>query len=67
MEKQHTLAGPVRLQGTGLHTGKEVNLVIQPAPEGHGFTFCRTDLEGRPVIAAEVDNVVDTSRGTPIV
>ncbi len=66
MEKQHTLAGPVRLQGTGLHTGKEVNLVIQPAPEGHGFKFCRTDLEGRPVIEADVDNVVDTSRGTTI-
>src|SRR5690606_2573203 len=30
----------------------------------HGFKFKRVDLEGHPIIEANVDLVVDTSRGT---
>ena len=63
-DKQHTLSAPVTLTGTGLHTGATVNLTIQPAPEGHGIKFCRTDLEGRPLIDATADNVAQTSRST---
>lgn len=35
-----------------------------PAPENHGFKFKRVDLENQPVIDADVDLVIDTSRGT---
>lgn len=63
-EKQQTLAAAVAYTGKGLHTGATVNLTIQPAAEGHGIRFCRTDLEGRPVIDAVADNVSQTSRST---
>ena len=53
-EKQRTLAASVKLQGVGLHTGELVNLEICPAPENHGYKFQRVDLEGEPVIKADV-------------
>jgi UDP-3-O-[3-hydroxymyristoyl] N-acetylglucosamine deacetylase/3-hydroxyacyl-[acyl-carrier-protein] dehydratase len=37
---------------------------FKPAPENHGFKFKRVDLKNRPIIDADVDLVVDTSRGT---
>lgn len=63
-EKQQTLAAAATFTGKGLHTGATVNLTIQPAAESHGIKFCRTDLEGRPVIDAVADNVSQTSRST---
>ncbi len=65
-EKQKTLKKPVSLSGTGLHTGQEVTLTINPAAENHGYKFKRTDLEDSSLVDAIVDNVVDTSRGTTI-
>ena len=65
-DKQHTLSGPVKIEGVGLHTGVPVRMTFLPAEPGHGFVFRRIDLEGKPEVAADVDNVVDTSRGTTI-
>lgn len=65
-EKQRTLKEPLTFQGKGLHTGIEVNLTLQPAPENHGYIFKRTDLPDQPIINALAENVVDTSRGTTI-
>ncbi len=65
-EKQKTISKPVRLKGTTLHTGLEVTIIYNPAPENHGFKFKRTDLEGQPVINALVENVVETERSTTI-
>ena len=64
--KQRTVKAPVSISGVGLHTGKQVNLTFVPAPENHGYKFQRVDLPGNPVIDADVDNVVDTSRGTTL-
>lgn len=64
--KQTTIRKAVTVSGVGLHTGAAVNLTFKPAPENHWFKFKRTDLEGQPVIDADVDNVVDTSRGTTL-
>jgi UDP-3-O-[3-hydroxymyristoyl] N-acetylglucosamine deacetylase/3-hydroxyacyl-[acyl-carrier-protein] dehydratase len=64
--KQTTIMKPVTLSGVGLHTGKEVTLTFLPAPDNHGIKFQRVDLPGRPIIDADVDNVVDISRGTTI-
>lgn len=64
--KQTTLKGPVTLSGVGLHTGAVVNMTLQPAAENHGYKFKRLDIEGQPIVDADVDNVVDTSRGTTI-
>ncbi len=63
---QHTLAKPVSISGTGLHTGAKVTLTIKPAPANHGVVFKRTDIEGQPEIAALAKNVLETARGTTI-
>ena len=66
MEKQRTVRVPVELRGVGLHTGKKVMLNILPAPENHGYKFQRIDIEGHPIVTADVDLVVDTKRGTTL-
>ena len=65
-EKQRTVKGIVKVNGIGLHTGLEVNLEIHPAPDNHGYKFQRIDLEGKPIIKADVDYVVSTERGTTL-
>jgi UDP-3-O-[3-hydroxymyristoyl] N-acetylglucosamine deacetylase/3-hydroxyacyl-[acyl-carrier-protein] dehydratase len=66
MIKQRTIKNPVTLTGVGLHTGKKVTITFLPAPENHWYKFQRTDVEGMPVIEADADLVVDTSRGTTL-
>ena len=61
-----TIAEPVSFSGIGLHTGNLTTLTFKPAAADKGITFYRTDLPGRPAIRADVDNVVDVSRGTTI-
>ena len=64
--KQQTLKKVVSITGVGLHTGEKVTMLLQPAAVNHGYKFQRVDLEGSPIIDADVDNVTDTSRGTTI-
>ena len=64
--KQHTITKAVTLSGVGLHTGVVANLTFLPAPANHGIKFQRVDLPGQPIADADVDYVVDTSRGTTI-
>ncbi|WP_431134053.1 bifunctional UDP-3-O-[3-hydroxymyristoyl] N-acetylglucosamine deacetylase/3-hydroxyacyl-ACP dehydratase [Psychroserpens mesophilus] len=62
--KQRTIEKEVSLTGVGLHTGKDVTLTFCPAPVNNGFSFKRVDLEGAPVIEADVNYVTNTQRGT---
>ena len=62
--KQKTLANAFTIEGKGLHTGVNVTMKFLPAEVNHGFKFKRVDLEGEPIIQADCDNVIDTSRGT---
>ncbi len=64
--KQRTIKNVVTISGVGLHTGKQTTLTFRPAPANHGYKFQRTDITGNPIIDADVDNVVDTSRGTTL-
>lgn len=64
--KQHTIQKSVTLSGVGLHTGVETNMTFLPAKPDHGIKFQRTDIDGQPIVDADVDNVVDLSRGTTI-
>lgn len=64
--KQRTIQKSVSVKGRGLHTGIDVELTFNPAPENFGYKFKRIDLEGHPLISAVAENVVDTSRGTTI-
>jgi len=63
---QHTIKKEVTLSGVGLHTGIDAHMTFSPAPIDHGIKFQRIDLEGEPIVDADVDNVVDVSRGTSI-
>ena len=65
-QNQQTLKGSVTLHGVGLHTGEKVTMTMKPANPGYGVRFQRVDLPDRPVVKADVDFVVDTSRGTTL-
>lgn len=65
-DKQKTLAQEYTLRGVGLHTGREVEMKLKPAPVNTGFVFVRTDLEGNPVVEADANYVSSTERGTTI-
>lgn len=64
--KQKTLAKEFSISGKGLHTNCVVTMTFKPAPVNHGFKYQRIDLEGKPVIPASAEYVLDTSRGTVI-
>lgn len=64
MLKQKTLKDSFSLRGKGLHTGLDLTVTFNPAPENHGYKIQRIDLEGQPVIDAIAENVVETTRGT---
>jgi len=66
MTKQHTIGKTVSLTGVGLHTGVAAKVTFNPAPEHYGIRFVRTDLDAKPEILADIDNVVDLARGTNI-
>jgi UDP-3-O-[3-hydroxymyristoyl] N-acetylglucosamine deacetylase len=40
-DRQTTLAGSVRVSGTGVHSGEAVSVTLGPAEAGTGFTFVR--------------------------
>ncbi|MGF1635925.1 MAG: bifunctional UDP-3-O-[3-hydroxymyristoyl] N-acetylglucosamine deacetylase/3-hydroxyacyl-ACP dehydratase [Cyclobacteriaceae bacterium] len=64
--KQHTINKTVTISGVGLHTGVKANMTFLPAKPNHGIKFQRIDLPEQPIVDADVDNVVDLSRGTTI-
>jgi UDP-3-O-acyl N-acetylglucosamine deacetylase len=62
--KQQTIKKEISISGTGLHTGKKVNIKFIPAKSDSGINFIRTDLPGRSGIKADLRNVSSTVRGT---
>ena len=64
--KQRTIDAPVGCTGVGLHTGVESTITFKPAPVDYGIRFARTDINGSTAIKADIDHVVDISRGTTI-
>lgn len=65
-EKQRTINTPVKVSGKGLHTGVDVTVTFKPALPDTGIQFQRVDMEGKPIIPAHCENVIDTNRGTTI-
>ena len=63
---QCTISKPVFCTGVGLHTGLESKIIFKPAPEDYGIHFIRQDVDNCPEIMADIDHVVDISRGTTI-
>lgn len=64
--KQHTIKKEVSISGIGLHYGHATKVTLKPAKSNHGIVFQRIDLEGKPTIKADVDNVSSVARGTSL-
>ncbi|HTX99183.1 MAG TPA: bifunctional UDP-3-O-[3-hydroxymyristoyl] N-acetylglucosamine deacetylase/3-hydroxyacyl-ACP dehydratase [Bacteroidota bacterium] len=64
--QQRTIKQSVSMSGVGLHTGNICTMTFKPAPENYGVRWRRIDLGGQPEVPADVDHVVDISRGTTI-
>jgi len=66
MKFQRTIESKTSCVGVGLHTGVESKITFKPATDNFGIRFKRMDVEGCPEIRADIDHVVDISRGTTI-
>jgi len=67
MEKyQKTIKKPVTYTGIGLHTGNKTTVTFKPAPVNHWISFVRKDLPDSPEIPADIEHVVDMTRGTTL-
>ena len=66
MLKQRTIQKRVSFSGTGLHTGNKTTIIFKPAEVDTGICFKRTDIEGNPIIPADIDHVIDNYRDTTI-
>lgn len=64
--RQRTLAGPIRFDGVGLHSGVKVRCEMSPAADDHGIVFHRSDLPGSPPIPARLAHVVGTELATTL-
>jgi len=63
---QKTIGKEASISGIGLHTGVETTTTFKPADTNTGIRFKRLDLEDCPEIIADIDHVIDISRGTSI-
>lgn len=66
MIRQKTLRETIDAVGVGLHTGKEVNLRLMPAPTNTGIVFRRVDTKPPVEINAHALNVHRTVLSTEI-
>ena len=64
--KQRTIKSSISCHGVGLHTGVDSTITFHPAPENYGICFVRSDISNCSEIKADIDHVVDISRGTTI-
>lgn len=63
---QHTIKEEVTISGAGIHSGEAVTMRLKPAEPNTGIVFQRIDLPGKPLVKADVDNVIETNRSTTI-
>lgn len=64
--KQKSLKESFSLSGKGLHTGLDITVTFNPAPENFGYKIKRVDLPEQPIIDAVADAVCQTQRGTVV-
>lgn len=66
LKMQQTIEREVTYSGVGLHTGNKTAMTFKPAEPNTGIRFLRRDVPDAPVIPADIDHVVDISRGTTL-
>ncbi len=64
MRKQRTLAESIKASGIGLHTGKKVEITLEPAAENSGIRFYREDKD--EIIEVAPENVISTQLATTL-
>ena len=63
---QKTIKNIINFNGVGLHSGKEVQMSLLPAPPNTGIIFKRSDLKANNIIYPSVFNVTSASYCTKI-
>ncbi len=63
---QKTLKRKIHFSGVGIHSGRAVSIIIEPAEYDTGIIFERTDLKNNNLIKAVIDNVVESRLCTKI-
>src|SRR5210317_2114620 len=63
---QKTIKKPIKFQGIGLHSGKNVNLYIKSSEPNTGIIFKRIDLNSNNIVYPNFNNVTNTSLNTTI-
>ena len=63
---QKTIKMPVKFNGVGLHTGKEVSMTVLPSVPNTGIIFKRVDLKKNNIIVPSVFNVSNATLCTTI-
>ena len=63
---QKSIKKSIELSGVGLHSGLDVELILEQAPEDNGIKFIRTDKKGNNIIDALWSNVSATNLCTTI-
>lgn len=61
---EHTIAVSCEVRGRGYWSGRDVCVVINPAPAGTGINLIRTDLESAPSCQATIANRHDANLRT---
>ena len=61
---QTTLKNIISFSGSGIHTGVYTSIKMKPAKVNTGIVFIRTDLQKKPKIKADINNLYSTSRST---
>ena len=64
LKNQRTIESTRSVEGIGLHTGGQATLTFRPGTVNDGIRFIRVDHPDRLEIPADIDYVVDTTRGT---
>ncbi len=64
MEFQHTIGETVYFRGIGLHTGREANISIAPAPPNSGIVFNRAFKDGIEPIHVAPESLSSSRRCT---
>ena len=65
-QNQQTIEESITVKGIGLHSGKQVEIKLEPAEIDHGIKFIRTDKKRDNIIEAIWSNVSETILSTTI-
>ena len=66
MMLQNTVAGPIELQGTGLHSGEPTKVYIEPASASSGINFRSIYEDTEECVRAHYSNLVSANNAITI-